>query len=161
MECHIVKYIKRIRKVGFRMSLPHAIPRPLVRLNQWTILLSVFVTWITGAIWVLAIPLVANLMGVFCNYNPIIRFGRLFLKKAPSTYIPEDAQQQKFNASIASFCLSGGLLGYLLNWQVVGHIFTAMVAIASSIAIAGFCIGCFLYFQLKQWQYRRSLKKSF
>ena len=51
-----------------------------------------------------------------------------------------------------------GLLGYLLHWQVVGHIFTSMVAIASSIAIAGFCIGCFLHFQLKQWQYRRSLK---
>lgn len=161
MVCHIVKYIKHIRKVGFRLSLPHAIPRPLVRLNQWTILLSVIFTWITGVVWILAIPLAANLLGVLCNYNPIIRSGKLFLKKAPSAYIPEDAQQQKFNASIASFCLTGGLLSYLLNWHVVGHIFTVMVAIASSIAIAGFCIGCFLHFQLKQWQYRRSLKKSF
>ncbi|KPN95669.1 DUF4395 domain-containing protein [Lysinibacillus sp. ZYM-1] len=143
------------------MSLPHAIPRPLVRLNQWTILLSVIFTWITGIVWILAIPLAANLLGVLCNYNPIIRSGKLFLKKAPSAYIPEDAQQQKFNASIASFCLTGGLLSYLLNWHVVGHIFTVMVALASSIAIAGFCIGCFLHFQLKQWQYRRSLKKSF
>jgi len=58
-------------------------------------------------------------------------------------------------------CLAAGLFGYLLHWQVVGHIFTGLVAIASSIAIAGFCIGCFLHFQLKQWQYRRSLKKSF
>jgi len=161
MVCHIVKYIKHIRKVGFRLSLPHAIPRPLVRLNQWTILLSVIFTWITGIVWILAIPLAANLLGVLCNYNPIISSGKLFLKKAPSAYIPEDAQQQKFNASIASFCLTGGLLSYLLNWHVVGHIFTVMVAIASSIAIAGFCIGCFLHFQLKQWQYRRSLKKSF
>jgi len=161
MVCNIVKYIKHIRKVGFRLSLPHAIPRPLVRLNQWTILLSVIFTWITGIVWILAIPLAANLLGVLCNYNPIIRSGKLFLKKAPSAYIPEDAQQQKFNASIASFCLTGGLLSYLLNWHVVGHIFTVMVAIASSIAIAGFCIGCFLHFQLKQWQYRRSLKKSF
>ena len=161
MVCHIVKYIKHIRKVGFRLSLPHAIPRPLVRLNQWTILLSVIFTWITGIVWILAIPLAANLLGVLCNYNPIIRSGKLFLKKAPSAYIPEDAQQQKFNASIASFCLTGGLLSYLLNWHVVGHIFTVMVAIASSIAIAGFCVGCFLHFQLKQWQYRRSLKKSF
>jgi len=161
MVCHIVKYIKHIRKVGFRLSLPHAIPRPLVRLNQWTILLSVIFTWITGIVWILAIPLAANLLGVLCNYNPIIRSGKLFLKKAPSAYIPEDAQQQKFNASIASFCLTGGLLSYLLNWHVVGNIFTVMVAIASSIAIAGFCIGCFLHFQLKQWQYRRSLKKSF
>lgn len=143
------------------MSLPLAIPRPLVRLNQWTILLSVIFTWITGVTWLLVIPLAANLLGILFNYNPIIRVGRLFLKKAPSAYIPEDAQQQKFNSGIASFCLAAGLLGYILDWQVVGYIFTGMVAIASSIAIAGFCIGCFLHFQLKQWQYRRSLKKSF
>ena len=94
------------------MALPTAIPRPLVRLNQWTILLSVILTWVTGVEWILAIPLSANLLGV------------------------------------------------LFNWQAVGYVFTTMVAIASSVAIAGFCIGCFLHFQLKQWQYRRSLKKA-
>ena len=141
------------------MSLPLAIPRPLVRLNQWTILLSVILTWGTGLTWILVIPLVANLLGVFCNFNPIIRLGKLFLKKAPTAYIPEDAQQQKFNSSIASLCLAGALVGFMLNWPVVGYVFTTLVALASSIAIAGFCIGCFLHFQLKQWQYRRSLKK--
>jgi len=68
-----------------------------VRLNQWTILLSVILTWVTGVFWILAIPLVANILGILCNFNPIIRVGKLFLKSAPSTYIPEDAQQQKFN----------------------------------------------------------------
>lgn len=128
------------------MIQPHAIPRPLVRLNQWTILLSVILTWITGVTWILAIPLVANLLGVLYNFNPIIRLGRQFLKKAPTAYIPEDAQQQKFNSSIASFCLAGGFIAFLLQWQIVGYIFTGMVAIASSLAIAGFCIGCFLHF---------------
>ncbi|MFJ7648728.1 DUF4395 domain-containing protein [Lysinibacillus sp. NPDC097279] len=142
------------------MALPTAIPRPLVRLNQWTILLSVILTWVTGVEWILAIPLSANLLGVLCNFNPIIRFGKLFLKKAPAAYIPEDAQQQKFNSSIASICLAGGLVAFMFNWQAVGYVFTTMVAIASSVAIAGFCIGCFLHFQLKQWQYRRSLKKA-
>ena len=120
------------------MSQPQIIPRPLVRLNQWTILLSVILTWLTGISWILVIPLAANLLGVLVNFNPIIRCGRLFLKKAPSSYIPEDAQQQKFNASIASFCLAGGFITFLLKWQVIGYVFTGMVAIASSIAIAGF-----------------------
>ncbi|QDQ00368.1 DUF4395 domain-containing protein [Lysinibacillus fusiformis] len=141
------------------MLQPHAIPRPLVRLNQWTILLSVILTWITGVAWILAVPLVANLLGVLCNFNPIIRLGRQFLKKAPTAYIREDAQQQKFNSSIASFCLAGGFIGFIFHWQIVGYTFTVMVAIASSVAIAGFCIGCFLHFQLNQWKYRRSLKK--
>lgn len=120
-------------------------------------MLSVVLTWVTGSVWLLAIPLVANLLGVLCNFNPIIRVGKYILRKEASDYIPEDAQEQKFNSSIASFCLAGGLIGFLLGWKVVGYVFTIMVATASSIAIAGFCIGCFLHFQLKQWQYRRSL----
>ncbi|MFY0517482.1 DUF4395 domain-containing protein [Lysinibacillus sp. UGB7] len=142
------------------MTQSHVIPRPLVRLNQWIILLSIILTWTTGVVWLLAIPLVANFLGVLCNFNPIIRFGKQFLKKAPSAYIPEDAQQQKFNSSIASFCLAGGFLGFFFHWKIVGYTFTAVVAIASSVAIAGFCFGCFLHFQLKQWKYRRSLKKA-
>ncbi|KOS66414.1 hypothetical protein AEA09_16840 [Lysinibacillus contaminans] len=141
------------------MTQPFLIPRPLVRLNQWTILISVVLTWATGIVWLLAIPLVANLLGVLCNFNPIIRLGKNFLRKAPSAYIPEDAQQQKFNSSIASVCLAGGFISFLLDWQVAGYVFTILVAIASSVAIAGFCIGCFLHFQLKQWQYRHSLKR--
>lgn len=63
------------------MLVPHAIPRPLVRLNQWIILLSVIFTWLTGVTWLLVIPLTANLLGIICHYNPIIRVGKLFLKR--------------------------------------------------------------------------------
>jgi len=41
-------------------------------------------------------------------------------------------------SSIASLFLAGGILGFWLKWQVVGYIITGMVAVASSIAIAGF-----------------------
>ncbi|GLC88084.1 DUF4395 domain-containing protein [Lysinibacillus piscis] len=140
------------------MSQLQFIPRPLVRLNQWIILLSVLLTWITANAWVLLLPLMANLWGVLVGVNPIIKVGKVFLRKPLSTYIPEDKQQQKFNSGIASFCLGIGWLSYMLHWQLVGHLFTAMVAIASSIAIAGFCIGCFVQFQWKQWQYKRAQK---
>lgn len=137
-----------------------SIPRPLVRVNQWTIFLSVVFTWITGQYWLLMIPLVANLLGVFTGFNPIMRFAKLFLTKDMKSYIPEDAGQQKFNATIACACLVGGLLGFVLNIPVLAYSFTIMVAIASFIAILGFCIGCFVHFQLKQFQYRNTLKKS-
>ena len=140
------------------MSKLISIPRPLVRVNQWTIFSSVILTWLTGQYWILAIPLIANLLGIFTGFNPIMRLAKVFLKKDVKEYIPEDAQQQKFNSTIASICLAGGLLGYALNWQVIAYSFTIMVALASFIAILGFCIGCFIHFQWKQWQYRRSLK---
>lgn len=142
------------------MSEIRSIPRPLVRANQWTIFLSVILTWISGQEWILAIPLVACLLGLFFNFNPVMRLAKLFLKKKPSEYIPEDAGQQKFNSIIAIACLGLGYISFLLNWNVTGYIFTAMVGVASFVAILGFCIGCFILFQWKRYSYRRSIKHS-
>ncbi|MDM5356727.1 DUF4395 domain-containing protein [Peribacillus sp. ACCC06369] len=135
-----------------------SIPRPLVRTNQWIILLSVATALLTGQIWILAIPLAAGLLGLFFNFNPVMRLAKLFLKKKPSDYIPEDHSQQQFNQAIAVVCLGLGLTSFLLGWNVIGYIFTLMVGMASLIAILGFCIGCFILYQWKQYSYRRSLR---
>lgn len=137
-----------------------SIPRPLVRTNQWAIFLSVVLSWITGNVWILTIPLVANLMGILFNYNPIMKVARAFVIKEGKSYIPEDVTQQKFNACIAIFCLFGGLVSFLAGWTIAGYVFTIMVAAASLIAILGYCVGCFIFFQIKQFQYRRNLKKK-
>lgn len=142
------------------MTKPISVPRPLVRVNQWVIFLSVVITWLTGQYWILAIPLIANLLGILTGYNPIMRFAKIFLTKDVKSYIPEDFGQQKFNSAIASICLGGGIVGFAFNWPVVAYSFTIMVAVASFVAILGFCIGCFIVFQYKQYQYRRSLKNS-
>lgn len=142
------------------MSEIRSIPRPLVRANQWTIFLSVIITWITGQEWILAIPLIACLLGWFFNFNPVMRLAKLFLKKKPSEYIPEDASQQKFNSIIAIACLGLGFISFILNWNVAGYVFTIMVGIASLVAILGFCVGCFILFQWKQYNYRRSIKQG-
>ena len=138
---------------------PISIPRPLVRTNQWTIFLSVVLTWLTGQYWILLIPLIANLLGFTLGFNPIIRVAKLFLRKDPKEYIPEDAGQQRFNSSIATICLAVGFLGFVAGWTVVGYTFTVMVALASFIAILGFCVGCFIHFQARQYLYRRRQKQ--
>ncbi|MGE7768499.1 DUF4395 domain-containing protein [Peribacillus sp. NPDC096540] len=135
-----------------------SIPRPLVRTNQWVIFSSVVTALLTGQIWILAIPLTAGLLGLIFNFNPIMRLAKLFLKKKPSDYIPEDHSQQQFNQVIAVVCLGLGLISFLLGWTVSGYIFTVMVGLASFIAILGFCIGCFILYQWKQYFYRRSLR---
>ena len=138
---------------------PLSIPRPLVRTNQWTIFLSVVLTWLTGQYWILVIPFVANLLGCTIGFNPIIRGAKYFLRKDPKDYIPEDAGQQRFNSSIATICLAGGLIGFIADWAAVGYVFTVMVALASFIAILGFCVGCFIQFQARQYLYRRRQKR--
>lgn len=133
-----------------------SIPRPLVRINQWVIVLSVLFTWVTGIEWLLLIPLLSGLLGILFDFNPVMRIAKLFLRKEPSKYIPEDFEQQQFNQLIAVSCLAVGLFGYVMNWNLLGHVFTILVALAAFIAILGFCIGCFILFQWKQYQYRRA-----
>lgn len=135
------------------------VPRPLVRLNQWIIFLSVVATWITGVEWILALPLIAGIMGLVVGFNPIMQAGKLFLRKKPSDYIPEEWAQQQFNQLIAVTCLAGGLISFLLGWEVAAYLFTGMVAVASFVAILGFCIGCFIRFQWQQYRYKKSANK--
>lgn len=137
-----------------------SIPRPLVRTNQWFIVISVVATWISGEAWLLAFPLIAGLMGLFFQFNPVMRLAKLFLRKKPSEYALEDWDQQQFNQIIAVVCLAGGLISYLANWTLVAYIFTTMVAIAAFVAILGFCIGCFIRYQWLQYRYRKSIKQS-
>lgn len=142
------------------MNKPAFIPRPLVRVNQWTIFLSVVITWVTGFYWILLLPLIANLSGVLFGFNPIIYFSKRFLKKDPKQYIPEDVEQQRFNSTIATLCLVLGFGGYLFAIPALALTFTIMVALASFVAILGFCVGCFIHFQLNQYKYKRNLKRS-
>ncbi|MBM4761866.1 DUF4395 domain-containing protein [Bacillus sp. B15-48] len=133
-----------------------SIPRPLVKTNQTVIVISVLLTWVTGQFWFLFIPFVAGLMGLLFGYNPIVQLAKRFLKKDPKAYIPEDWEQQQFNQTIAVICLGVGILSFLLGWNTLGFVFTAVVALAALIAIMGFCIGCFILYQWKQYQYRRT-----
>lgn len=138
----------------------NTIPKPLVLTNQWFIVLSVAAAWITGFGWFLLIPLLAGLMGLLFKFNPIMKTAKLFLRKKPSEYIPEDFDQQQFNQLIAVICLSLGFLGFMMNWMTLAYIFTVMVALAAFVAILGFCVGCFIRFQWQQYRYRRLSKQS-
>jgi disulfide bond formation protein DsbB len=137
-----------------------SIPRPLVKTNQWVIVLSVVLTWISGIEWLLLIPLLAGLSGLLFGFNPIMQFAKLFLKKEPKAYIPEDWEQQQFNQKLAVSCLTVGFISFLAGWNTLGFIFTIIVAVAAFVAILGFCIGCFIHYQWRQYKYRRSLPKS-
>jgi MFS family permease len=138
----------------------NSIPRPIVRTNQWFIVLSVLVTWLSGQVWVLALPLLAGLLGLFVNFNPVMRFAKLFLKKKPSEYIPEDLDQQQFNQIIAVLCLALAISSYVGGWMILFYIFTTLVALAAFIAILGFCIGCFIRYQWIQFQQKRKIRKQ-
>ncbi|WP_261134032.1 DUF4395 domain-containing protein [Bacillus sp. Marseille-Q3570] len=134
------------------------IPRPLVRTNQWVLFSSVLSVWISGVEWILLIPLLSGLSGLLLKYNPIMEFAKLFLKRPYSKYIAEDKQQQKFNQWIATILLTIAFGSYLMGMVIIGHIASLFVAIASFVAILGFCVGCFIRYKWSQYQYKRLQK---
>lgn len=133
-----------------------SIPRPLVKTNQWVIVISVVLTWVFHQEGFLLIPFISGLFGLLFGFNPVMQIAKLFLRKDPKAYIPEDWEQQQFNQKIALACLGIGYFSFLLGWNVVGYMFTALVATAAFVAILGFCIGCFILYQWKQYNYRRA-----
>lgn len=133
-----------------------SIPRPLVRTNQWFIVLSVLAVWTTGYAWFLLLPLIAGLLGLIFEFNPVIKGGALFLRKKPEEYIPEEWEEQQFNQLLAVIFLSISSISFAMKWTILAYVFSAMVALAAFGAILGFCIGCFIRFQWKQYSYRRA-----
>jgi hypothetical protein len=78
---------------------------------------------------------------------------RLFARQLP-TAEREDRRMQRFNNSIATILLGAAQIAFLAGAPMVGWVLALTVAAAASIALAGFCIGCFLYYQFKLQRFR-------
>jgi len=136
-----------------------SIPRPLVRTNQWVIVISVVLTWLSGSEWLLLVPLISGFLGLLVGFNPVMHFAKLFLRKDTKSYIPDDWEQQQFNQKISVLCLGIGFISFLTGWTTLGYVFTILVAVAAFVAILGFCVGCFIHFQWRQYKYRRKMSQ--
>lgn len=137
-----------------------SIPRPLVRLNQSMIAISSILSIVTGFSWILLVPIMIGISSLFFNYNPLMDFGKRFLRKPLNEYLQEDKEQQRFNQILALSMLTLAYLSSMLGFSIISYVFATMVFLASSVAKLGFCIGCFIHYQYNMWKYRRSLIKS-
>jgi hypothetical protein len=66
----------------------------------------------------------------------------------------EDPRLMRLNNTIAAVVLGGAQLAFLFGQNVVGWALSLAVAVAAGIALAGFCVGCFLYFRLNMYRHR-------
>lgn len=138
-----------------------SIPKPLVRANQSVIVASVLISWVLS-IWsdsfylILLIPLLSGLSGLAFGVNPVFKIARRFLKKPAASYLQEDAADQRFNQILAVSMLSASLLSFMLDMPVLGYLFSAFVFTAALVALLGFCVGCFIRYQMMMRRTARS-----
>jgi hypothetical protein len=99
------------------------------------------------ALW--AIQVLGLWQGVRGNLNMLL--ASPLLKGRIAGAPTESRELQRFNNSIAVVLLTLSILSFWLrpeSW--IGYFFASLVAIAAFMAICGFCIGCFLYYQFKR-----------
>lgn len=138
----------------------NTIPRPLVRMNQTFVATNAILYLLTSHLVFLVLPIIIGLTSVLINYNPLFVIGKKFLKKPMFDYIQEDKAQQRFNQILALSMFSLAVMSSIINQMLLSYIFAIMVFLASTIALMGFCIGCFIHYQYHMWKYRRSLIKA-
>ena len=138
----------------------NTIPRPLVRLNQSFIALSAILYLLSSNRLFLVLPILLGLSSIVLNYNPLFVLGKKFLKKPMNEYIQEDKAQQRFNQILALSMYILAFVSVSLSQVLISYIFATLVFLASTIALMGFCIGCFIHYQYHMWKYRRSLVKA-
>jgi len=132
------------------------VPLPIVRLNRWLIVLSgaaaILLQTPLPATLVLLLLLPGTLFGQ--RWSPIFHLGRLIFGASLASAEREDRRLMRFNNSIAVTLLVGAHLAYSLGLPVLAWVLIGMVVTAAAVALAGFCVGCFLYYQFRLNRYR-------
>ena len=127
------------------------IPRAIVRLNRSTIVGGVVLATVLHA------PAITTLLFVIIGAaacfgrraSLVYRVGMAVFRPVPDPVHDEDPQLMRFNNILATVMLGLAQIAFLLGVPLVGWALAGACALAAAIALAGFCVGCFLYYQLK------------
>ncbi|HSM23402.1 MAG TPA: DUF4395 domain-containing protein [Anaerolineaceae bacterium] len=139
-----------------KTKMNKGIPMPIVTLNRSILTFGILLALITQQVWLttllFVILLPATLFGK--QFSLIYYLGNLLFSKQNQNAKYEDASLQRFNNAIATTLLGLAQIFFLFNQPVIGWIFASLVMVASGVALLGFCVGCFLYYQFKIQRYK-------
>jgi NhaP-type Na+/H+ or K+/H+ antiporter len=60
----------------------------------------------------------------------------------------------RFNNSIAVIMLAAAQIALLTGADTFGWILAGIVVLAATVALLGFCVGCFIFYRLRLAQFR-------
>ncbi|CAM4516280.1 hypothetical protein FHS16_003269 [Paenibacillus endophyticus] len=133
------------------------IPIPYVRSNQTGIVIFLLIAIGLQLPWLIEVLFIIQIIGLLAGpkANAFILAARPFLTRFLPAAQTEAAELQRFNNSLGVGFLTLSLLSFAFGWTAAGYIFAGMMGAAALAAILGYCIGCTIYFQYKQFRARR------
>jgi hypothetical protein len=138
------------------LECSNGIPMPIVQLNRWVNVVGVLAALIfrepliTTALFAIMAP--AALFG--SRGSLVFQIGKRAFAKANATAETEDRRLMRFNNALAAIMLGIAQICFALHATPLGWLFCCMVLLAASVALAGFCVGCFLFFRFKMARYK-------
>jgi hypothetical protein len=136
------------------------IPMRYVKANQTGIVLGVILSFLFSQPWILAALWLIQVVGLLTEgrINLFVAIAKLVLTgKGKET---QAVELQRFNNILAILFLTLALISFALGWQIVGYAFSAMMLLAASAALLGYCIGCTIYFWFKQLRAGRGIRRT-
>ena len=136
---------------------------PIVKLNRWILVIGIL------AAFVLQQPLITTLLflvvasaALFGRRGSLIfaAGSRLFKRQNAAALAAEqydDRRVMRFNNAVAAIMLGWGA-DRVSPWRfVLGWVLALAVVAAAAVALAGFCVGCYIY---TQWHIRSRVWKA-
>jgi hypothetical protein len=131
------------------------IPQSVVRLNRTTIVFAVVAAsllrqpLITTALFI--VIALATLFGRRWSLPYQLRRLTHGIERDPHG---DDPRLMRFNNALAAIMLGCGQIAFLAGAPIAGWVFCYMTAIAALVALSGFCVGCWMFYQFKLNRYR-------
>ncbi|NOU74715.1 DUF4395 family protein [Paenibacillus sp. LMG 31458] len=136
------------------------VPISYVKANQTGIVVFVLLafafqwTWLVGLLWVIQL---LDFVGGG-KWNLFVVVSEPFLSRSGTE--TQAAELTRFNNSLAVLFLTLSLTSFTIGWSMVGYIFTGFLLLAAGAALLGYCIGCAIYYQYKQFIVRQRVKRG-
>ncbi len=136
------------------------VPMRYVKANQIGIVITVLLSFIFQQPWILAALWVVQLAGLLSEgrFNVFVIIAKRTLKDKGQEM--QAVELQRFNNTLAVLFLTLSLISFVFEWQIAGYAFSVMLLIAASAALLGYCIGCTVYFWIKQIRAGRGIKRT-
>lgn len=136
------------------------VPISYVKANQSGIVVFVLLAFAFQWTWLVALLWVIQLLGLVGGgkWNLFVAVSKRFLSRSGTE--TQAAELTRFNNALAVLFLSLSLASFAIGWRMVGYIFTGFLLLAAGAALLGYCIGCAIYYQYKQFIVRRRLKRG-
>lgn len=129
------------------------IPMPYIKANQAGIVVFVIASFLLTP-WILAALWLIQMTGLLSSgrFNLFIRAAKPWLKTQGKE--TQAAELARFNNALAVIFLTFSVLSLALGWTIASYAFAAMLLVAATAALLGYCIGCTIYYQFKQLRHR-------